>query len=121
MPVRHSRENIRRLHRRRSARHRGGCAVHAQGRESKAQFGESLGRTRRTAKTLGSSIMFQARKHDRPMPYTAPPWVRRFTADDFKLRPYGQSGFDLGLEYGYWWIEWGGCLDTLKDNEAHPR
>ncbi|HBJ84454.1 MAG TPA: pyridine nucleotide-disulfide oxidoreductase [Verrucomicrobiales bacterium] len=87
------------------------------GRESKAQFGESLAQDEADAKTLGSSIMFQARKHDRPMPFTAPPWVRRFTAEDFKLRPYGQSGFDLGLEYGYWWIEWGGCLDTLKDNE----
>lgn len=88
-----------------------------RGRESKAQFGESLAQDEVDAKTLGSSIMFQARKHDRPMPFEAPPWARRFTADDFKLRPYGQSGFDLGLEYGYWWIEWGGCLDTLKDNE----
>jgi hypothetical protein len=88
-----------------------------RGRESKAQFGESLAQDEADAKTLGSSIMFQARKHDRAMPFTAPPWVRRFSADDFKLRPYGQSGFDLGLEYGYWWIEWGGCLDTLKDNE----
>ena len=88
-----------------------------RGRESKAQFGESLAQDAADAKTLGSSIMFQARKHDRPMPFEAPPWARRFTADDFKLRPYGQSGFDLGLEYGYWWIEWGGCLDTLKDNE----
>ena len=88
-----------------------------RGRESKAQFGESLAQDEADAKTLGSSIMFQARKHDRPMPFSAPPWARRFTADDFKLRPYGQSGFDLGLEYGYWWIEWGGCLDTLKDNE----
>ncbi|MEZ5385240.1 MAG: FAD-dependent oxidoreductase [Prosthecobacter sp.] len=89
-----------------------------RGREGKAQFGESLAQDEADAKTLGSSIMFQARKHDRPMPYEAPPWVRRFTADDFKLRPYGQSGFDLGLEYGYWWIEWGGCLDTIKDNET---
>lgn len=88
-----------------------------RGRESKAQFGETLAQDAADAKTLGSSIMFQARKHDRPMPFAAPPWARRFTADDFKLRPYGQSGFDLGLEYGYWWIEWGGCLDTLKDNE----
>jgi hypothetical protein len=87
------------------------------GRESKAQFGESLAQDEADAKTLGSSIMFQARKHDRAMPFTAPPWVRRFTAENFKLRPYGQSGFDLGLEYGYWWIEWGSCLDTLKDNE----
>jgi len=88
-----------------------------RGRESKAQFGESLAQDEADAKTLGSSIMFQARKHDRPMPFEAPPWARCFMADDFKLRPYGQSGFDLGLEYGYWWIEWGGCLDTLKDNE----
>lgn len=88
-----------------------------RGRESKAQFGESLAQDEADAKTLGSSIMFQARKHDRPMPFEVPPWARRFSAEDFKLRPYGQSGFDLGLEYGYWWIEWGGCLDTLKDNE----
>ena len=88
-----------------------------RGRESKAQFNESLAQDEADTKTLGSSIMFQARKHDRAMPFTAPPWARRFCAEDFKLRPYGQSGFDLGLEYGYWWIEWGGCLDTLKDNE----
>ncbi|MBE2283753.1 MAG: FAD-dependent oxidoreductase [Prosthecobacter sp.] len=88
-----------------------------RGRESKAQFGESLAQDEADAKTLGSSIMFQARKHEREMPFEAPPWARRFSAEDFKLRPYGQSGFDLGLEYGYWWIEWGGRLDTLKDNE----
>ncbi|MBL9176849.1 MAG: FAD-dependent oxidoreductase [Verrucomicrobiaceae bacterium] len=88
-----------------------------RGRESKAQFGESLAQDEADTRTLGSSIMFQARKHEREMPFEAPPWARRFNADDFKLRPYGQSGFDLGLEYGYWWIEWGGCLDTLKDNE----
>lgn len=88
-----------------------------RGRESRAQFGESLAQDEADSRTLGSSIMFQARKHDRPMPFDPPPWARRFSADDFKLRPYGRSGFDLGLEYGYWWIEWGGCLDTLKDNE----
>jgi hypothetical protein len=88
-----------------------------RGRESKAQFGESLAQDEPDKLTLGSSIMFQARKHDHVMPFEAPPWARRFSAEDFKLRPYGQSGFDLGLEYGYWWIEWGGCIDTLKDNE----
>ncbi len=87
-----------------------------RGRESKARYGESLAQDEADAKTLGSSILFQARQHDRPMPFTAPPWARRFTAEDFKLRPYAQSGFDLGLEYGYWWIEWGGCLDTIRDN-----
>ncbi len=87
------------------------------GREAKAEHGETLAQEVADARTLGSSILFQARRHDRPMPFTAPPWVRRFEAGDFRLRPYAQSGFDLGLEYGYWWIEWGGCLDTIRDNE----
>lgn len=88
-----------------------------QGREGQTDFGESLAQPERDHKTLGSTILFQARKHDRPMPFVAPPWVRRFFAEDFKLRPFGRPGFDLGLEYGYWWIEWGGCLDTINDNE----
>lgn len=87
------------------------------GREAKFEHGESLAQEVADACTLGSSILFQARRHDQPMPYTAPPWVRRFEAGDFRLRPYAQSGFDLGLEYGYWWIEWGGHLDTIRDNE----
>lgn len=89
-----------------------------QGREGADEYHEQLAGPVADHKTLGSTIMFQARKHDRPMPFVAPPWVRKFKESDFKLRPYGQPGSDLGLEYGYWWAEWGGCLDTLKDNET---
>lgn len=92
-------------------------AAFRQGREGRDEFGEKLAVASADACTLGSTLLLQARKHDRPMPFVAPPWVRRFTAEDLKLRPYGRPGYDLGLEYGYWWAEWGGCLDTLKDNE----
>ena len=88
-----------------------------RGREGQAAFGETLAPEQGDAKTLGSTILFQAKQHDRPMPYVAPPWVRKFQPTDFALRPFGKSGSDLGLEYGYWWIEWGGCLNTVKDNE----
>lgn len=87
------------------------------GREGGDEFGESLAAPAADGRTLGSTLLLQARRHPQPMPFVAPPWVRRFTADDFRLRPFGRPGFDLGLEYGYWWAEWGGCLDTLKDNE----
>lgn len=87
------------------------------GREAQAEFGEQLAVAQADSKTLGSTILLQARKHDRPMPFVPPPWVRRFKPEDFRLRPFGRPGFDLGLEYGYWWAEWGGCLDTIKDNE----
>jgi hypothetical protein len=88
-----------------------------RGREGTAAFGEELAPAVGDDKTLGSTILFQAKRHDRPMPYVAPPWVRRFQPGDFRFRPFGKGGSDLGLEYGYWWVEWGGCLDTLKDNE----
>lgn len=87
------------------------------GREGRAEFGESLAVETGDRRTLGSTLLFQARKHDRPMPFVAPPWVRKFDPEHFKFRPFGKRGSDLGLEYGYWWVEWGGCLDTIKDNE----
>ncbi len=92
-------------------------APYRHGREGQAEFGEHLAPRTGDRKTLGSTLLFQARRHDQPMPFVAPPWVRRFKAEDFKFRPFGRPDSDLGYEYGYWWVEWGGCLDTIKDNE----
>jgi hypothetical protein len=92
-------------------------APYIQGREAKTEFGEGLAPPQADRKTIGSTLLFQARKHERPMPFVAPTWVRKFKPGDFKFRPFGKPGSDLGLEYGYWWVEWGGCLDTIKDNE----
>jgi len=93
-------------------------AAFMRGRESKAQFGESLAPDEADLKTLGSSIMIQARRYDHPMPFVAPPWARRFSKDDLRLRLYAMPGHEEpGLEYGFWWAEWGGHLDTIKDNE----
>ena len=48
------------------------------GREAREEFGEPHAQEEADLKTLGSSILFTARRHDRPMPFTAPPWARRF-------------------------------------------
>lgn len=88
-----------------------------RGREGRDEFGESLAQPVADDKSLGSTLLFTARKHDRPMPFVAPPWARKFTEDDLRFRPHGKPGADRGLEYGYWWVEWGGTLDTIKDNE----
>ena len=82
------------------------------GREGKDDYGESLAPVDKgDGKVLGSSIMFTARRYDRPMPFTPPSWARKFTEEDLKYRNH------QGLDYGFWWIEWGGQLDTIKDNE----
>ncbi len=85
------------------------------GREAASAFGETLAPPEADRKTLGSTILFTARRHDRPMPFTAPSWARRFDADFFRLRPFAGTGTDRGYEYGYWWCEWGGELDTIAD------
>ena len=90
-----------------------------RGREDREQFGESLAQSESDSFQLGSTILVTARKHDRPMPYLAPDWVRTFTEDDLRLRLYAVPGEEEPThEYGYWWAEWGGMLDTVKENEA---
>ena len=82
------------------------------GREARSDYGESLALDAADRQTLGSSIMFTARRYETPQPFRAPDWVRHFEKHEFKFRPIH------GYEYGYWWAEWGGQLDTLKDNAA---
>ena len=94
-------------------------AAFTQGREGREQFGESLAVSQADRQRLGSTILLQAGKHDRPMPFAAPPWARRFTKQDLRLRLYATPGEEEPThEYGYWWAEWGGTLDTIKDNET---
>ncbi len=92
-------------------------APYRMGREGKEEFGEQLAQDIADDKKLGSTLLFQARNMGAPVPYIAPKWARKFTEADLKLRPHATSGTDRGLEYGYWWCEWGGTLDTIKDNE----
>ncbi len=90
----------------------------SHGREGADEYGEDMAVPEADGKTLGSTLLFQARDMGRPMPFIAPPWARTFSEDDLRFRPHGQAGVDRGLEYGYWWVEWGGELDTIKDNET---
>lgn len=81
------------------------------GREAQSEYDESLALPVADQQTLGNSILFTARKHATPQPFIRPAWVRKFEPEDLKLRKPN------GYEYGYWWAEWGGQLDTIKDNE----
>ncbi len=64
-------------------------------------------------------MLITARRHDRPMPFIAPDWGRTFSKDELRLRLYSVPGEEEPThEYGYWWAEWGGALDTIKDNET---
>ncbi len=93
-------------------------AAWMEGREDRAAHGETLAQPAPDRKRLGSTLLFMARKHDRPMPFIPPPWARKFTEDDLRLRPHATGDVDYGLEYGFWWAEWGGQFDTIREGEA---
>ncbi len=81
-----------------------------RGREGRDKFSESLAPETGDDKTLGSSILLTGRKCDKPQKFHAPSWIRKFDREEFKHRPIHS------YEYGYWWFEWGGHLDTIADS-----
>jgi hypothetical protein len=88
-------------------------AEYRVGREAASEFGEPWAPKRPSKLRLGSSLMFTARDMGHPMPFERPSWAYLFRrCEDLPHRPHGAT------EYGYWWIEWGGKVDTIKDNET---
>ncbi|MBW3597351.1 MAG: FAD-dependent oxidoreductase, partial [Planctomycetes bacterium] len=83
------------------------------GHESREEFNEPLAWETATRETLGSSVLFTARDFGEPMPYKPPHWARKLEEKHLRFRGVGKNAW----EYGYWWIEWGGKTDTIRDNE----
>ena len=81
------------------------------GREAREEYDESFAPEIADDLRLGSSILFQARDHGAPVPFVPPAYARKFTEEDLTFRPHDT------LSYGFWWLEYGGELDTIKDNE----
>ncbi|MDF2814056.1 MAG: fumarate reductase/succinate dehydrogenase flavoprotein [Paenibacillus sp.] len=86
-------------------------AAFTTGREASHEFNESGAILNRDAYRLGSSLLFTSRDMGRPMPFVPPVWARKFSEEDLKFRDHE------AWEFGYWWVEFGGMLDTIKDNE----
>ncbi|TSA36062.1 MAG: FAD-dependent oxidoreductase [Verrucomicrobiaceae bacterium] len=82
------------------------------GREARSEYDEPFALPVADSQTLGNSILFTAKRHDGPRPFVTPSWARPFRKEEFKLRPIKT------FEYGYWWAEWGGQFDTIKDYES---
>lgn len=86
-------------------------ALFTTGRESSKQYGESSAGAEGDPYRLGSSLLFTARDMGKPMKFIPPVWAKSFTEEDLKYRSHSS------WEYGYWWVEFGGMLDTISDNE----
>ncbi|MBQ6247480.1 MAG: FAD-dependent oxidoreductase [Kiritimatiellae bacterium] len=98
------------------------------GREDPAEFGETYLQQGGDRKTMGNSILLQLRRTDEHHPFRAPPGAYHFTDADFE-RPSDEPPPPPGThrvnylrlypeENNFWWIEYGGNLDTIGDANA---
>jgi len=84
------------------------------GREARGELNEPTAPERGDGLTLGSSILFRVRDLSRPVPFQPPAWAHDFPSEaDLPHRAHNYFP-----HAGFWWIEHGGTLDTIGDNEA---
>ncbi|WNR43268.1 FAD-dependent oxidoreductase [Paenibacillus roseipurpureus] len=84
------------------------------GREAKSEFGEDWAPDVADGITLGSTILFYTKDAGRPVNYHPPSFAKDITKTSIPIKRVIRSG-DSGCHY--WWIEWGGELDTVHENE----
>lgn len=84
------------------------------GREARDEYDESLAPPQADDRTMGMSLLFQARRCDEPIPCIPPEWAYRF--DSCGDLPRGSDGHKF-WQMGYWWVELGGEHDSIRDAE----
>lgn len=84
------------------------------GREAAGEFQEDWGPKVADNITLGSTLLFYSKDAGHPVKYVAPSFARDIAATTIPLKRVISTG-DSGCSY--WWIEWGGELDTVHQNE----
>ena len=83
------------------------------GREARAEFGESLAPETARQSTRSAPASCSPRACiTTPMPFTP----AEVGAQGHQGAAYA-SAASTAWEYGYWWIEWGGDHDIIRDNE----
>lgn len=89
-------------------------AKHRIGREAKDEYNEDWAPFVTDDITLGSTLLFYTKDAGRPVKYIPPSFAKDITQTTIPMKRVIRSG-DNGC--AYWWIEWGGELDTVHDNE----
>jgi len=90
-------------------------ASYRVGREAKSEFGEEFGIEKADRKTMGSSLLIQARETDHKVAFTPPDWAYDFPDDEaLNHKPHECL---LKPHTNFYWIELGGEADTINDAE----
>ncbi|BDD02282.1 FAD-dependent oxidoreductase [Persicobacter psychrovividus] len=83
------------------------------GQEAKAEFNEKMAPEEANTELLGHSIFFYSKDVGKPVKYVAPDLALKDITDIPKYQSIKSS--DQGCSF--WWLEYGGKLDTIHDTE----
>lgn len=89
-------------------------AQYRLGREARSEYNEAWAPEEADSITLGSTILFYTKDVGHPVKYRPPSFAKDIAQTSIPLQRVIRSG-DSGCHY--WWIEWGGELDTVHENE----
>ena len=89
-------------------------AAFRMGAESRDEFGEGFAPSAEYGELLGHSLYFYSKDVGRPVKYTAP----AFALQDITAIPHYRQirASDSGCRF--WWLEYGGLMDTIHDTET---
>ncbi|MHA1681475.1 MAG: FAD-dependent oxidoreductase [Promethearchaeota archaeon] len=97
-------------------------AEYRKGREARGEFNESIAPVEADDHTLGASILFQAMDRGHPVDFKAPAWAKDFSKERPPRHIPGKSSNHEKYWHtdtsGWWWVEYGGALDTVHDSEV---
>jgi hypothetical protein len=89
-------------------------AEYRLGREARAEFNEAWAPEVADGEFLGSTILFYTKDVGKPVTFIPPDSAKDITTTPIPMSRVIRSG-DNGAFY--WWIEWGGEIDIVHDNE----
>ncbi|MFH0070896.1 FAD-dependent oxidoreductase [Peribacillus sp. NPDC056705] len=90
-------------------------AKHRLGREAQHEHEERWAPASADDITLGSTLLFYTKDAGHSVKFVPPSFAKDITQTTIPMQRVIRSG-DSGCDY--WWIEWGGELDTVHENET---
>ncbi|MCL2479501.1 MAG: FAD-dependent oxidoreductase, partial [Treponema sp.] len=88
-------------------------AEYRAGHETRAEFNEDIAPVYADKKTMGMSILIQARETSGPKTYIPPVWAEKYTKE---MLPHRIPDLNNDGE-NFWYLELGGVRDSIADTE----
>ena len=87
-----------------------------RGEEAQARFAEPLAPSDDRPYTLGGTIQFMCKDTGREVPYVPPAFARQIAPHEPGRNRTADVWVQNPVLGGFWWLEYGGDLDTIADN-----